>query len=787
MSHQADTFLLGTAARDKLEFDKIIDRLCSLTSSDLGKNAARQIVPHTDRTLILFELQQVSQAKELLIAEGSVPFDGVKDIAPALRRTRIENHLLTASELLDIASTLRAARTLHTFLAKRKSTYPTLASFLSRLWFDKVVEFNITQAIDEGGAVRDSASKELKSIRRDIAETGELLRKQLSAILRTVSEQEFVQEEIITTRDGRMVIPVKVEHKKHVPGFIHTTSASGATVYIEPAECLDLNNALRELHVREQREIERILGELTRQVRDIALPLQQTLMALAELDLLVAKAKYSIEIIGSAPQISEKHSLRLIQARHPVLLQKHRRDEVVPLDLELGGETVTLVITGPNAGGKSVAMKTVGILVLCVQSGLHIPAAPESELPVFHAVYVDIGDDQSIEHDLSTFSSHLVRLKEITERANERSLVLIDEIGAGTDPAEGAALGAAILRTLTMRGALTIATTHHGTLKAFAHESPGMANGSLEFDQETLRPTYRFRLGVPGSSYALELAHRLGLAPSLLAEAREFLGSETTKLESLIAELERQTQAYRQEIQNASKERERLQALVEAYEKKMAEVKKEVTEVRQKAMLEAQELLRSTKQTIERTVREIRESRAQADQLQEARNELRGIEQEIHKELEHMVQENGQVNIALGDRVRLRGASEVGEVVEIRTDEAIVVWRNGTLRVPLAKLIKDESSAVQTAPVVFSQYAPESKTEIDLRGMLGDEAVEAVQRFLDDALVTGFHRVTIIHGKGTGALRRRVEEFLKHYPHVASFRLGEWNEGGSGVTVVELE
>ncbi len=410
------------------------------------------------------------------------------------------------------------------------------------------MEYNIVECIDEDGHIRDSASKDLKRIRQDLISTAETLRKRLSSILTRVSEKDFLQEEIITTRDGRMVVPVKAEHKNHVPGFIHSSSASGATVFIEPAETLDLNNALTELQLSEQREIARILGELTVQVRAIRSQLEPTIALLATLDLTFAKAKYSIEVIGNPPAISTAPRLRLFQARHPVMLQRHRREEVIPFDLELGGDIRTLVITGPNAGGKSVAMKSIGLLALCAQSGLHIPAAPESELCVFESVFVDIGDEQSIENDLSTYSSHLLRMRDILFGATDRSLVLIDEIGAGTDPAEGGALAASILHDLTWRGSTTVATTHHGMLKAFAHETKGVSNASMEFDQETLKPTYRFRFGVPGSSYALELAKRLELPVSVVEKARELVGDEKIKLESLLTELERQSQ----EIPHAS-------------------------------------------------------------------------------------------------------------------------------------------------------------------------------------------------------------------------------------------
>ncbi len=787
MSLSAETHQRFTIAAQKLEFDKIIDRVARFASSEPGRECASRLFPLTDTSLIQTELQRVSEAKELLIAEGSFPLDGIKNIASALKKTLIQNRILFAQELLDIASTLKASRVLHAFIAKRKSVYPHLSSFLPLLFFDNIVERHITEAIDESGRMRDAASKELKTIRREMIEVGELLRKQLQAILKQVSEQEFTQEEIITTRDGRLVIPVKVEHKKHVSGFIHSSSASGATVYIEPAECLELNNTLRELHLQEQREIERILRELTAQVRDIREPLERTLSTLAHLDLLSSKAKYSIEILGYPPLISNQRRIRLAQARHPVLLQRHSRQEVVPLDLELGNEISTLVITGPNAGGKSVAMKTVGLLVLCTQAGLHIPAAPESELPIFDDVFVDIGDDQSIENDLSTFSSHILRLKEILAEADERSLVLVDEIGAGTDPGEGAALAAAILQELTTRHTITIATTHHGMLKAFAHEIPGMANGSLEFDVETLRPTYCFKFGVPGSSYALELAERLGIAHSLLAKAREQLGTEKTKLEALLTEVERQSQHYRREVHEAEKERTRLQTLVDSYEKKMAGIRKEISEIRQKALDEARALLDNAQGTIERTVREIRESAADRNRLQAARSDLKAVSEEI-EELHHHVQTQPEgETFVVGDRVHVQGASETGEIVELRDQEAIVLWRNGRLRVPIKKLLRDVQGERGIGQQTGSTYTPDAKTEIDLRGMTGDEAIESVQRVLDDALVAGLHRIDIIHGKGTGALRKRVSDFLKGYPHVKSFRLGEWNEGGSGVTVVELE
>jgi DNA mismatch repair protein MutS2 len=771
----------------KLEFDRIIDRLQQLTSSDPGRSLAAQVRPFKDTSLVRQELQRVSEAKELLIIEGLAPLDGIKNVAAALRHSGIENHILTSRDLLEIASTLRASRTLSLFIAKRRNEYPQLGELAAGLFCDKIVEYNILECIDEDGHIRDSASKDLRRIRQDMISTADVLRKRLASILKRVSEKDFLQEEIITTRDGRMVVPVKSEHKNHVPGFIHSSSASGATVFVEPAETLDLNNSLTELQLSEQREITRILGELTAQVREIRPHLEPSLAILAVLDLLFAKAKYSIEVLGNPPAISDKCVLRLFQARHPVLLQRHRREEVVPLDLELGGDIRTLVITGPNAGGKSVAMKTIGLLAVCAQSGLHIPASPESELGLFDNVFVDIGDEQSIENDLSTYSSHLLRMRDILAGANQRSLVLVDEIGAGTDPAEGGALAASILAELTNRGSITIATTHHGMLKAFAHETEGVSNASMEFDQDTLKPTYRFRFGIPGSSYALELAKRLELPLSVVNKAREFVGDEKVKLENLITELERQSQEYREQVQQVSSERDRLTALVQGYEQKTKALRSELQIMKKQAVDEAKEIVRGAQSLIERTVKDIRESSAEKTTVQAARESVHQMKKKI-EELTVEEEPTAPEALRVGDIVRSKNTSQEGEIVEMKSPFATLLIGSAKLKVRIETLQKVNSRQATVASVSSSAiYTPEGKNEIDLRGMLGDEAIAQVERFLDDALVAGLHRVDIIHGKGTGALRKRIGEFLKTHPHIRSYRLGEWNEGGSGVTVVEFE
>jgi DNA mismatch repair protein MutS2 len=772
----------------KLEFDKVIERVSKLAVTDLGRARVLNIIPSTDPSTIRKELQRVSEMKELLIAEGGIPIDGTKDIGASLRKVAVENQVLTVPELLEIGSTLRTSHTMHSFLAKRKAQYPSLSDFLETLFIDKVVEFNIGQALDEQGFVKDSASKELKRIRREMSAASEALRRRLERILRTVSEQDFLQEEILTTRDGRMVIPVKVEHKTHVAGFIHSSSASGQTVYIEPAEALDLNNELKELQLSEQREIYRILADLTKQVQEIREPLRASLQTLVEIDILASKGKYSIEIVGNAITLADTPGIVLVQARHPVLLQRHRREDVVPLSLKIGGDTSTLLITGPNAGGKTVTLKTVGLLTACTMAGLHVPAGSESEIYPFKHMFVDIGDDQSIESDLSTFSSHLINMKETIDEVDDQSLVLVDEIGAGTDPAEGAALAAAVLATLRQKKALTIATTHDGYLKAFAHESEGMENASMEFDQESLRPTYKLRIGIPGSSFAFELAERIGISNDVLKKARQHVGIEKTKLETLILDLERQRQLLATQLGAAKSEREQLSSLTEEYESRTKQLKKEIAELKRKAVSEARDLVRTAKASIERSVKEIRESNARPEIVRVARQNLHQMTEDLYRQdPNEAIEVRPTESFQIGDKVRLYDGTQVGEITQIQKDFATVAWGNANMRVRMRNLVKQEASQPTGYPIPRSDLPQiEAKNEIDLRGLYGDEAVSQVEQFIDNAFVSGLHRVDIIHGKGTGALRKRVTEFLKSCPHVKSFRLGEWNEGSTGVTVVEI-
>jgi DNA mismatch repair protein MutS2 len=786
--------VLDDASR-KLEFEKVRQRVVRYAVSEPGRRILEETAFSSSAANIAEELSRVTEMKNLVIEQGEIPLSGIHPVGESVQRSSLQGTILTPVQLLQIASTLRAARVLRSFFRKIGPSFPLLKEMTADLEGNRVLEFNINGALDESAAVRSSASKELQSIRRAIADRYAGLRKSLERILRDVSGHGFTQDDLITTREGRMVIPVKVEHKNRVPGFVHSSSGSGATVFVEPTETLELNNEITQLQFDEQREVHRILAELSRQVGENRDRFQADLNTLARLDALHAKARYSLEVLGTEPRVAEAGPLCLKGARHPLLISSHGIDRTVPLDLTLGGEDVTLVISGPNAGGKSVAMKTVGLLCMMTMAGLHIPASESSVVRVFRKIFADIGDEQSIENDLSTFSSHLSRLREIMAEADGESLALIDEIGSGTDPSEGGAIAAAVLQELTEKRVITIATTHHGMLKVWAHATAGVLNGAMEFDAATLSPTYRFRSGIPGSSYALEMAERLGIDRSVIERSRSFLGEEKARLEELIAGLEASAQQHRMELEMLAEERKRFSGIRGEYERKQAALDAEIREVRKRAKEEAADLLQKSKSIIEQTVREIRESHGDREAIRAARGRFLAAKEEL-EQLEKTSEPGVGTSaspIGPGSVVRLSGSSLDGVVESIETDgkSAFAVFGNVRMRVELTDLTLSSDEEAGGPPVTRAPGLPFEREhgverELDLRGLTGEEALPLVDKFIDTAVLSGLHHVDIIHGKGTGALRKKVSEFLAQHPSVRSFRLGEWNEGGTGATIVEL-
>ena len=514
------------------------------------------------------------------------------------------------------------------------------------------------------------------------------------------------------------------------------------------------------------------------------------------LDLLYAKAKYSIEIKGNKPFLKEFGSLKIVDARHPVLLLRHPREKIIPLSIEIGKGYNTLLITGPNAGGKSVAMKTVGVLVLMLQCGIHIPASPDSEFPVFKKLYVDIGDDQSIENDLSTFSSHITMLRQILNSADDHSLILIDEIGAGTDPVEGGALAAVILAELTRAGAFTIATTHQVTLKAFVHETEGMENGAMEFDQATLTPTFNFRFGIPGSSYALEIARRLGVSQSLISEAEKMAGEQKSRLEKLIVDLESRAQSLSKQLLIVDSEKLKYNELVENYETKLKGLREEIRLIKSKAIEEAKEIINKANSVIEKSIKEIKQRQADKVSIVESKQEIKILETEIHT-MEIALNEiapnspdlEDSNTISKGTTIRLKSNSQIGEVLQPPDANGLlqVAFDSLKMRIHVNDIIpiKKPKAPTHSFAPIFLEGTP--KREIDVRGLYGDEALQIVDKFIDSAIVTGLHQVDIIHGKGSGALRKKISSFLQSDSRIKSHRFGEWNEGGMGVTIVDLK
>ena len=819
---------------DKLGFDVLRARLEEVTKSALGRERLETMKPARTLDWLRTELERVDELQHAFrYAESSVPLRHVKDLRPVLQRAAPEQAYVDPEELLDVRQVLITLRRVKRFFADRKPDYPRLAQAVERIAPLRELEEHIRGIIDDNGAVRDDASPELQRLRRRIIQRENDLRETLRSELRKAARQGYATEEQPTIRGGRMVIPVRVEAKRKVEGFVHDTSASGQTVYIEPAACLDLNNEVRELKSDERREVERILREATSHLRRHRDAMETNMRALAQFDLLQAKAHLANRLDAVVPQLNDDGIIDIAEGRNPVLqlhferlrergeaggpLEDANTREVVPLDLALGTEDYhTLVITGPNAGGKTVAMKTVGVFALMLAYGLPIPVAPHSRFALFDRLIVDIGDEQSIEDDLSTFSSHVSNLQHMLERADDGALVLIDEAGTGTDPEEGGALAQAVLEHLTDAGARTIATTHHGTLKTYAHEADRVENGSMEFDQSTLRPTYKFKAGVPGSSYAFEIAQRIGLPVSILHRARTLAGEQKTAMENLISTFEERNQELQRRLREAKKAQKEAEHQQKKYEDKVGKLEKQRDKIREQALEEAERIVNNANARIEATIRKIKEAEAEKEATKEARKEFEQYREDVrarHDEAEETVEQieqeeaepepsgDGQAEtgpprqpdapIHEGDQVVIDDGSTTGEVQEIDDGEAVVVLGSMHMRVDLDRLTrvggpKEQQVSVSQTSSSSELSALRASDRIDVRGQRVEEALVNVQNFVDDAVAADLDSVTILHGKGTGALREAIQDELGRRPDVASLDEAPIDKGGAGVTIVQL-
>ncbi|HET6527261.1 MAG TPA: endonuclease MutS2 [Balneolaceae bacterium] len=790
---------------EKIGFETVRLAAVEKTRSVMAREKLSSMMPASDRKTIERQLVQTGEMMDLLQNDSAFPLNNLHDVREFLQKARAENSILPLPAFIEILEISVTARRVKSYINDRKEDYPVLQKVSIGLIPLKDLEETLQNKFTENGELRNDASAKLQSIRSRLNKRRNDLRTTINKVMSRASKEGKTSDEGPTIRSGRMVIPVLAEYKRKVQGFVHDVSSTGQTVYIEPVEALNINNEIRRLESEEQREIERILRELTSKVREQSDSIHQNLSVLATFDIIAAKAQLSIDLDGFTPVISEASHLYLREAYNPLLelknlsLHKNEHEQVVPLNMELTEEERCLVITGPNAGGKSVALKTVGLCCMMIQSGFAIPARDSSELPIFSGIFVDMGDDQSIENDLSTFSSRLQWMKNTLDHANEHSLVLIDEAAAGTDPEEGGALFQALIELLMERKAKILVTTHHGSLKVFAHDHPHAVNGSMEFDQTTLSPTYRFKKGIPGSSYAFEIAERMQLQENLLKKARILLGEAKGDMETLISELETKTQEADELKQKYDELKSRTEKERHRYEEKRSAIEKDKQNIREKALKEAKSIMDSANKKIEEAVERIVE-KGQKDEaaIKQARREVADFREDVDSELENLKEEkdrqfrDSKEQPKVGDLVRLQDANTTGELQEINGKEAVVSANGLRLKTKYKKLIKVEDASKRSKKqqikvnVVGGRRRKTVKPALEIRGMRGPEAMKEVQDYLDNAIAAGRHEVEIIHGKGEGILKKLVHEYLDKRKEVKSYRLAPIEQGGAGCTVVEL-
>ena len=776
-----------------LEFDRLLDKIGGYASSELGKELVGKLLPFTEIDPLSVRLDEVSQLMSIIKYDDPFPIHTIHDIRNILEKVIIEGSILDIEEIINLAKTLNVSQALHRYLLARQTKYPALVPHSKGLHSFVETTREISKTIDlSTKEIKDSASPELAHIRKTLRRNQERVRKRLGELVEKF--KDYLQDQIITLREGRSVIPLREDCKGKIKGFIHDKSSSGATLFIEPMEIFELNNQIREMQIEERREIERLLRQLTDLVRLDADEVNESFEILCQLDLLYAISSFGAEWGCSVPKYKEG-GLEIIKCYHPLLLMKQKnRDKVIPLDVKMEKKSHLLIITGPNAGGKTVSLKTIGLSSLMFKCGIPVAADELSSFPLFDQIFVDIGDLQSIEQDLSTFSAHVGRLAEILNEATPDSLVLIDEIGTGTDPAEGSALAMSFLESLYERKTLTVVTTHQGVLKTFAHKLDGAENASMAFDHQTLQPTYIFRVGIPGSSYAFEIARRLGIPEQVVNKARKLIGTAHDKLEKFILELEQKLNRYQQLLSKAEIKETELEGLKKLYTERYEKLKKEEKQLKRKAVEESKLILNRANTVIEEAVKEIRTGQAAKQSIKNARSRVESVKKELEEQIPdvtkpEVLSENLPAN---GDKAYWHEMNVTGRVVSDPDNSGNVWLEAGDLKLHLPlnslRLVEEKEDKAGMRLCRESVGVPEDlKTEIDIRGLTMDEAQPVLEKYLDQAYLSGLNQVRVIHGKGTGALRKKVNEYLKSYPKIENTSFAPWNEGDVGVTVVKFK
>ncbi len=780
-----------------LEFNKIIDMLMEEAYSDLGKSLCENLVPSTDLQQIQTTQQNTSDALTRIWQKGSLSFSGLRDIGPSLKRLEIGS-TLGMGELLNISSLLKVANRVKAFSRNDDDSTDSLDGMFDALMPLTNLNKEIEKCIISPEEMADDASYNLKNIRRQIKLTNDRIHSQLSHLVNSTSGKTYLQDSLITMRDGRYCVPVKQEHRGSVPGIIHDQSSTGSTLFVEPAVVVELNNKLRELAMKEADEIQIILANLSVSCSEYLQDLYTDLDILPKLDFIFAKASLAKKMKATMPVFNDRRYINIKQGRHPLLDSQ----KVVPIDINLGKDFNLLIVTGPNTGGKTVSLKTVGLLSLMGQSGLHIPAFDGSSLAVFKEIFADIGDEQSIEQSLSTFSAHMVNTVKILKEADQNSLVLFDELGAGTDPVEGAALGISILNFLKNMGTRTMATTHYSELKLYALSTKGVQNASCEFDVETLRPTYRLLIGIPGKSNAFAISGKLGLPKFIIEDAKNRIDSENEQFEDVLSELERQKKQIEKDKETISVYKSQIASLKKDYEHRTKDINDKKDKILAKAREEALDILKEAKETADNAIKNINKY-GKSGNTKELEKSRSAVGSKIKKNQSHAgIKSTKQTktykpsDFKLGTGVKVLSMNLNGTVASLPNAAGNLTVKMGILnsKVNIRDLeildepdIKAPGLTRNSSGKIKMNKSMNVKMEINLIGKTVDEALGELEKYLDDAYIAHLPQVYVIHGKGTGTLRAAVQNYLKKCSYVKSYRNGEHGEGGAGATVVEFK
>ncbi|RDY24131.1 endonuclease MutS2 [Romboutsia maritimum] len=784
-----------------LELNKIIDLLKKKASSSLGLRYIENLNPSSNFEEVKYMLEETSESQAILIKRGSIGLQGIHDIEAKVKRAQIGASLDPAS-LIMIADTLRVSRILKNNLSSSDEedfNYPIIQTLSNSLYAYREIEDKIYTAIVSELEISDNASSTLRDIRRRIVQKNQSIRSKLNSIITSTTYQKYLQDAIISVRGDRFVVPVKSEYRSQVSGIVHDQSSSGATLFIEPMSIVEMNNELRQLRLNEQEEIERILAELSDLVGSVSNDLISNQEILGKLDFAFAKGKLSIQIKGIEPELNKDKYINIKNGRHPLL----DNNKVVPNTIYLGRDFHTLVITGPNTGGKTVTIKTVGLFALMNQCGLHIPADYGSSMCVYDNIFADIGDEQSIEQSLSTFSSHMTNIVTILKEVTQDSLVIFDELGAGTDPIEGAALAISVLEDVNMAGAKCIATTHYSELKNYALTKPGVENAAVEFDIETLSPTYRLLIGVPGKSNAFEISRKLGLSDYVITRAKEFINTDNLELEDILQNVEKNRIKAVEEREEAEKLKLEIETLKQEYDQKLEKLTTQRDKLIEQAKSEAFRITRQAKEEVDNIIKELRileEERASKEKnrkIEELRKELTNSMGSLQPTVKSMIVPKVATkeikNLKTGDEVKVITLNQNGSVVSVDEKKKEAVVQIGIMKMTLPyKSLQKSKKDVKTTVTKSTRNIIKSKSgsirsEVDLRGLNLEEAIMEVEKYLDDAYVAGLETATIIHGIGTGVLKAGLQDILRRNKHVKSQRPGQYGEGGAGVTIVKFK